>query len=312
MQSGVQELRPLAHFVRVAEAGSLTRAAIALDISVSILSREMQELESSLGYAVFSRTGRGVRLTDLGQKLYPRVKEFLVAASRLSEEARGLAGAPSGTVCVGLPGTVAEVLAAPLYEAVHQRYPKIFLQLSEGLSAAIDELLTAGRIDLGLFFTDAANARPQARPLCAVELVLVGPPGDRLTSRDTVALKQLDGVPLILPAQPHALRRRIEEAWGEHQLKVLVPFEADGLATRKQLVAAGCGYTVAPFHVFADDVAAKRIQVSRIVRPAIRRYLVLSSARKGRTTTAAAALAELIPLVVKELVAEGRLKALSV
>jgi DNA-binding transcriptional LysR family regulator len=209
MQPSIHELRPLAHFVRVADSGSLTRAAIALDVSVSILSREMQELESSLGYAVFLRTGRGVRLTDLGRELYPRVKEFLVAASRLSEDARALGGSPSGTVSVGLPGTVAEVLAAPLYEAVRRHYPKIFLQLSEGLSAAIDELLTVGRIDIGLFFTDATTARPHAQPLCAVELVLVGPPGDKLTSKDTIPLKRLGAIPLILPTQPHALRRRI-------------------------------------------------------------------------------------------------------
>lgn len=308
MQWSVGDLRPLAHFIRVAEAGSLTKAAIGLDTSVSILSREMQELESMLGYTIFHRTGRGVRLTDLGQRLYPRVKEFLLAATRLSDEANAIGGALSGTVIVGLPGTVGEVLAGPLYAAVQQQYPKIFVRLSEGLSGAIDELLTSGRIDIGLFFTDAASARPHTRGLCTVELVLVGPPGDRLSSRQTVRLKQLDGIPLILPGQPHALRQRIEEAWREKGMKLVVPFEADGLASRKELVAAGCGYTVAPFDVFAADVAAKRIQVSRIVQPTLRRYLVLASAGKGRTTMAAQAIGDLIPGLVARLVRQGRLK----
>ncbi len=310
-QATLQEIRPLSHFLRIAEAGSLTKAAISLDISVSILSREMHELESSLGYAVFLRTGRGVRLTDLGARLYPRVKEFLIAASRLSEEAQALGGAPSGTVSIGLPGTVGEVLAGPLFRLVQRQYPKIFLQLSEGLSGAIDELLTAGRIDIGLFFTDSKNARPYANVLCAVELVLVGPPGDKLSEKSTVPLKRLDGIPLILPSRPHALRQRIEEAWAKHGLKLFVPFEADGLSTRKELVAAGGGYTVAPFDVFAGDIAADRIRVSRIVGPALTRYLVLSSARKGRMTMASQAVTALIPDIVRQLVAEGKLKALS-
>lgn len=300
------ELRPLIHFVRIAEAGSLQKAAIGLDLSPSILSREVQELERVLGYRVFFRTGRGVRLTDLGQQLYPRVKEFLLDANRLSDEARALRGEPSGVVRVGLPESVGAILAGPLYKAVEARYPKVFLRITEGLSGLVDELLTLGRIDIGLFFTETPNARRGALPLCEVELVLVGARGDPLTARGTVRLKQLNHLPLILPSFPHALRRRIEEVWSAHHLDLFVPLEADSLLTRKEAVAAGVGYTVAPYDAVAMDASTQRVQVARITYPTIKRHLVLASTGKGLLTLAARSIASLVPQLVGQLIRDGR------
>jgi len=308
-QQPMFELRPFYYFARVAEAGSLTKAAIGLDISPSIVSRQIQELERTLGYRVFYRTGRGIRLTELGRQLYPRVKEVLIDATKLSDEAKALGGAPSGTVTVGLPGTVAAILAGPLYRVAQEQYPKVFMRLTEGLSGVIDELLTLGRIDIGLFFTEAPNARKEALPLCAMELVLVAKQGDKLSAHGAVRLKQLDGIPLILPSSPHALRQRIEEVWAEHKLKLMVPFEADALTTRKEVVAAGGGYTLAPFDAIAGDVSADRIQIARIAYPSIKRYLVLASARRGPVTLGARAIASLMPGLISGLVRDGHWKA---
>ena len=56
------------------------------------------------------------------------------------------------------------------------------MRFVEALSGGIDELLTLGRIDLGLFYTRKANARRGEIPLCTVDLVLVAPSGDALTA----------------------------------------------------------------------------------------------------------------------------------
>lgn len=302
------DLRSLTSFAQVAETGSITRAAVTLGVSVSVISRQLQEFESRVGYRVFYRTGRGVRLTDLGQRLYPQVKQFLTDAIRLSDTAVGLGRAPSGTVTIGLPGTVSQILAEPLYHAVHNSYPRVAIRLVDGLSGAIDELLSLGRIDLGLFFVDALRARHGALPLCTADLVLVGRADDHLTKQDTVSLRQLDGIPLILPSKPNALRHRVERVWAEHGLNLVVPLEADALSTRIELVAGHIAYTLAPFQVFPINVATRRLRVARIVRPSIQRYVVLASSRKGPITLAAKAVADKITSVVSALAQRGHLE----
>src|ERR1700676_4614218 len=63
------ELRSLSYFVRIAELGSITRAAAHLHVAQPALTRHVQRLEDELNVALFTRANRGVRLTRAGQKL---------------------------------------------------------------------------------------------------------------------------------------------------------------------------------------------------------------------------------------------------
>lgn len=305
------DLRILESFVRIAEVGSLTKAAIGLDISHAVLSRQVKALEDSLGYRVFNRTGRGVTLTEGGRRLFAGATELLQRAKELTDDAMTAGDAPSGMVSVGLPGSVASLLAGPLFQVVQEKYPRISMRFVEALSGGIDELLTLGRIDLGLFYTRKANARRGEIPLCTVDLVLVAPSGDALTAKGTVRLKQLKGRPLILPSYPHALRRLIEESCLQQGFAPYVPFQVDSLSTMVEVVAAGSGYTVSPYDAVAHDVASGRVQIASITNPPIRRLLVMAPPGTGKTTVATKAIAALIATQVRQWISEGRWKARS-
>jgi len=309
LEADMFDLRVLEFFVRVAEVGNLTKAAFGTDVSHSILSRQIKSLEQELGYRVFNRTGRGVTLTDEGKLLYPRAKELLRGAKDLAETAKAVGGAPAGAVSIGLPGSIASVLAGPLFRIARERFPHVAIRVVEGLSGVIDELLAVGRIDLGLYYTKKANARRGEQSLCVVEMFLVAPPGDALTAGGSVQLKQLREQPLILPSFPHALRRLIEESCTLQGFSALVPLEVDSLSTMKEVVAAGGGYTIAPYDSVAHDVAAGRVQVARITHPSICRLLVMAPSGKGSTTAASAAIQNLISELVVQWVTEGRWSA---
>jgi LysR family nitrogen assimilation transcriptional regulator len=107
------DLDRLSHFVRVAESGSLTQAALALDASTSVLSRNIQQLERSLGQRLLQRTGRGMTLTENGRALLPRAQTLLADAVRFTEFATSSAERPAGRVIVGLPGSIAALIAGP-------------------------------------------------------------------------------------------------------------------------------------------------------------------------------------------------------
>lgn len=303
------DLKQLAVFVRVAESGSLTKAAIVLDLARSGVSRQLQDLEGEIGHKLFHRTGRGMLLSDNGKKLLPRAKQLLSDAQQLEDEARSTVGTPTGTVVIGLPASVAELLAGPLFERVQARFAQVRIRLVEGLSGQIEELLADGRADIGLFFAKKPNTRRGDAPLCVNDLYLIGPPGDRPTSQKSVRLSAMNGLPLILPGLPHALRALVEDAYARGGIKLLVPLEVDSMSTMKAVAASGGGYTVASFDMVSHDVITGRLQAARIVSPALERLLVMSATfHKPLTVPTRLLMAEIRGLVL-ELVTSGRWKA---
>jgi LysR family nitrogen assimilation transcriptional regulator len=299
--------RLLFYFVRVAELGSLTKASLGLEISQSVLSRHIRALETALGYRVFHRTGRGIALTDAGQALLPGARDLLARSAQFAEEAKALGGSPSGTVVLGMPGSIASMLAGPVYRMASEKYPRIRLRLVEGLSGVIDELLTLGRIDIGLRYNDSGKRSAGETPLCTVDLYLVGPPRDPLTSGGEVRLKSVDGRPFFLPSAPHALRRLMEDLFMRYRMRLVVPFEVDSLSTMTNVVAAGGGYTVAPRSAVARYEDAGTVQLARITHPTISRMLVMSLPVKGALTSATRVTAGLITDLVRDLVDDGQL-----
>src|SRR5688572_11781122 len=84
----VADLNKWRAFLAIGELGSLTRAALLLDSSQSLLSRQLNALERECGARLFNRTGRGVELSEVGSRLFPRVKALLEDAERLEADIR--------------------------------------------------------------------------------------------------------------------------------------------------------------------------------------------------------------------------------
>src|SRR5947207_2950959 len=82
------ELRSLSYFVRIAELGSITRAAAHLRLAQPALTRHVQRLEEELGVALFTRANRGVRLTEAGEKLLESAMRILRDVERSGDELR--------------------------------------------------------------------------------------------------------------------------------------------------------------------------------------------------------------------------------
>ncbi len=303
------ELKPLDWFLCVAETGSLSRAALDLDVSQSMLSRGIQDLEQELGQRLFHRTGRGMYPTEFGQRMLPIARRAALEVSRFNNEAKALRGKLSGTVAIGLPGSVAARIVAPLVQAARERFPELSLRFVEGLSGGIEERLAARRIDIGLVFLPKSRVTRSMVPLASSSLYLVGPQGDALTARRTVTLAQAAAQPVMLPGRPHSVRTMVEEICAERGLALTLLCEIESLLAIKETVAAGCGYTIAGYDSVATDVAAGRLQASPIKDPPISRLLVMTTGPKNSVTTAARAIAALLTTVAAGLVRQGTWRA---
>ena len=92
------ELRHLKAFVEVATQGSYVRAANSLGIAQSALSRQVASLEREVGGRLFHRNGRGVALTEIGQRVLPQGRALIADASAFAQAARSPADRPAGEV----------------------------------------------------------------------------------------------------------------------------------------------------------------------------------------------------------------------
>nr|WP_229256837.1 LysR family transcriptional regulator [Duganella lactea] len=104
-------------FATVAQLGSLTRAADALNLPQSVISRQIGQLETQCGARLFRRTGRGVVLTDFGQTVQQRILPMIVAADQLADAILTTNGIPIGEVHVGLLPSSIPSFAGQLFRA---------------------------------------------------------------------------------------------------------------------------------------------------------------------------------------------------
>jgi len=297
-------LGKLYSFVKVVECGSFTKAAILLNTAHSGLSRQIIDLENEFGYRILQRTGRGVRLTEPGSRLFEHAKSLIAAAKAFEDEARALRGIPIGTVTIGLPGSIAALLGSRLLIMASRKYPEVKIRLIEGLSGSIEEMLATGRVDFALFFAAPERRGRGSIPLFCSDLCLVGNARDKLVRADTVELAKLAGLRLILPGMPHAIRSAVQQACTAASIEFHVTYEADSLSTMKRAVEDGAGYTVTSWDSVAREVTGGQLAAAKIVQPVLTRELVLEYSPLQPLTIAAKAILEQTQALSRDLLAD--------
>ena len=108
------DIRDLRYFVTIVEEGSFSRAALRLRIAQPALSVKVRKLEAYLKTQLLLRGPHGVKPTEAGKLLLLRARAIVADLSRAEAEIRSLGHQPSGTVRIGLPGTISGILSVPL------------------------------------------------------------------------------------------------------------------------------------------------------------------------------------------------------
>ncbi|SFV09268.1 LysR family transcriptional regulator [Pseudoduganella namucuonensis] len=268
-------------FLRVVASGSLSKAAAALDMPQSMVSRHIAQLERECGERLFRRTGRGVHLTEVGELLLPRIARLAEEADALADDVRSVRGQPVGEVLVGMLPSAVGQYAGALFAAAREQMPGVRLHLSEGASAQLDEHLREGRLDMAIVLREDEAHVDDGHVLARLPLQLVGRLGDPLLAGGDVPLAALADLPLIVPSRPHVLRARLDRLGVEHGLRLRAAVEVDSVRLQYEVAAVGGGYAIAIVPPAGLD---PRLAACRIARPVLERYVVLAeSPRRPRT-----------------------------
>ncbi len=240
------ELYQLRTFLAIARTGNLTRAAAILATSQPAVSAQLRALEDELGVELFSRTSRGMELTEAGKVLRAKAEEVDARAAELLALARGMAGQVIGTCRIGL-NTEAGLLRVPeLIEALARSAPRLGGELVQGVTRSILEDVSAGRLDAGFAFGPHGRADLEAETLARMELAIAAPPAWRPRLRGAPLAEVLAGPWVWPPADCPFHEQALALARTAGGDGVPGGVTADDESTILRLVSAGIGISLLP------------------------------------------------------------------
>lgn len=287
------DLKQLEYFVRVAELGSFTRAALALDVAQPALSRQVRLLEVELRQNLLIRNGRGATPTDAGKLLLEHGRGILHQVERAREELGRVRGALAGRVAIGLPPSLARVLTVPLTRAFRAQLPEASLSISEGLSATMQEWLHTGRLDIAVLYNATPAPDIEITPLMEEELLLVQPRPPGLAEEPPpppVPLLEIAAMPLVIPSRPNAIRMHVEAEMAALGARPTVALEIDGVSAILDLVADGAGAALLSRHAVGSSIRPSAYRMRPTDPPLRTRVSLATSSQRPATLTQRAAL----------------------
>lgn len=165
-----QEMRA---FVAVVDAGSFVRAADALDLSKTAVSRLVSELEARLGTRLLQRTTRKLSLTPEGEVFHERCRQLLDGVSEAEAELSAHAGEAIGQLRLNVPVSFGLLHLAPLWPAFMALHPKVVLEVT--LSDRLVDLVDEG-YDLAVRISRLQASSLVSRQLTSTRLILCASP----------------------------------------------------------------------------------------------------------------------------------------
>lgn len=302
----MMDIRQLRYFVQIVECGSLSKASRQLLIAQPALSQQLAKLEDLVGKPLLHRSSKGVWPTDNGLALYHHARFMLRQLDQALSIARSEAGAAiQGMVSIGLPATTVSAIGLPLVRRIRERYPSVLLNVVEGMSGHIGQLMRLGQLDLAVLFSHDVARDLVIEPLMVEELFLIVPDHSPLVAkgRKSISIAEAAELPLILPTGSHGLRQRIAAEFDNRGLTANVVAEIDSLSLLMNCVHDGIGVTIKPMGaVMQEGARGRKWRCLPFSDVRFRRRNFLYSLPPERLTTVAAVVTSELKDTARELV----------
>lgn len=238
------EIRQLQALLAVAEHGSFSAAADALATVQSNVSAHIARLEREVGATLVDR--HAGRLTEEGVAVAARAERIAYELEALRADISALRHDVTGTARFGVIGTTARWLVPVILQTMEQRHPKVDLVVVEATSTSLEPQLANGRLDLAVVNLPLPAGDLVTEALFDEDLVLCVPSQHDLAGRDAVLLRDLAGIPLLLPPSGVGFRDEINVAAAASGVELTVKAELDGIRLIASLAMGGFGAAILP------------------------------------------------------------------
>ena len=300
------DLRQLRALRAVADAGSFSAAADALNYTQPAVSKTIANLERELGAVLVERDCRPVRLTDAGEALARHADQMFAQLSSAQSEIEAITRVDAGTVSVGTFSSAGATFLADALCEFRKLHPGVRVSISEGAPPSTIKRLRAGELDLAIVWDLPAAGEDLGEGLELHHLlddpwVFVLPPDHPAAGKKRVRAKDLAGddwmLPEFNPDGPSA--KLVREMCAAAGFEPHVAYRVNDCQMTKAMVAAGEGVSIIPRmmldpapadvvirpvagHEMSRRVAAVRLR-TRYLTPAVAAFLgVTQAAAKAR------------------------------
>jgi DNA-binding transcriptional LysR family regulator len=285
------ELRQLEYLVTVADRHSFTRAAEQLQVSQPGVSAQIRKLERELGQDLLDRSGRSVRLTEVGEAVLPHARAALAAVDAIRFTVSELTGLLRGRAAIGTV-TSHNIDLAGILAGFHRSHPLVEITLTEGNTDVLLDELRSGRLDAAIVSIGPGTpAGTQIQVIVDQPIVAAVSPHHELAGRQVIAVTELRRHRLISLPRGTGLRARLDEACAAAGFVPLIAFEASAPEMLADLAAQGLGAAILP-GPFAE-FRSERLHVITISPPELRGRLAFAWRADGPVSPAGRALVSL-------------------
>ena len=163
------------YIYEVYKEGSFSKAAKNLFISQPSLSASVKRIEDRLGYPIFDRSTKPLRLTEFGAKYIESMMAIRNVEKNFQEFVNDYGNLKTGTLRLGGTNLVSSLIAPKLISAYHTEYPQIVSELTEGTTPALEEMLAEGTLDLVIDYSLPYHGTFETVKLADEHLILTVP-----------------------------------------------------------------------------------------------------------------------------------------
>ncbi len=272
---GTVDLALVPAFVEVVRQGSFTKAAKALGLPKSTVSRHVTKLEEALGAPLLVRTTRSLRLTEEGETFFQRVA---TAIESVEEAARAVASqheVPHGLLRISMPSDYDHL--APIVASFVARYPEVSVEVN--VSGEHVDLVGEG-YDLAVRAGKLADSSLIARKIASVDFHLFASPAYLAAHGEPSTVADLAAHDCVLFQRHHGVARwTLHGPDGAESVDVSGPLSVDDLLFVRAAVASGVGIGLVPSSFFAGESDLVRRVLPKHARSFGAVYIVYPGAR---------------------------------
>lgn len=290
------ELGQIEAFVEAHRRGSITRAAVALELTQPTLTARLRGLERELGAQLLVRGRRGVSLTAAGRRFLPRAQAALEAVRRGVAETKAAREGRGGVLALGLATDLALYIAPAALARFARAHPDVEISVRSGRSHAVAEALRADEIEIALTSQLVALPELASRPLFVEPVPVVVGRAHAFASRGQVDIDELARSGLVMrdgAAYLHAITTHYFAAAGTAP-RVLM--ELNNTEACKRVVLAGLGAALLPRMAIHEELRRGDLVALRVEgHPAPERTIHLMTRAGAEVSPTANALLRLLP-----------------
>lgn len=273
--TALPDLRALALFLAIVEAGSVGAAARRFGISQSAASQRMRALERELGVVLLDRSPAGSTLTESGSVVAEWAARLVASGDDFRRNVGALSGEAHTQLRIAASLTVADYLLPDWLIALHATLPDVSVSLQPANSEAVTSLVLDGSASLGFIEGPSAPPGVRSRILGRDHLVVLAAPTHRLArAAHPIGPEELTRQSLVLREPASGTRQVLDRALGRHGLTARPVMELGSTTAIKQALARGTDVSVLSVLSVKDDIASGRLveleitelDLSRVIR----------------------------------------------